>query len=368
MHIRILDSAGKELARLLERDFEDLDFEHVMPGGFTVANFKLHRPIRVLYPELQTFNQIEIGESDSVVWEGFLDIPARSIRPDTFNNTCQGWGSRLNDLGTVDDINVGAGGYKMSTFINNVVLADGDIELVAGTIETTDYDHLNGTVFTFSPYKTYFDCLSQLNTANNWHWYVDVNKTLNFVEPVDTVDWLIKTSDCVDLKIQPNPEAMANRLEVVYTQDGTTPEYITLNDTASQSLYGRVVTKTLNIPGEIVTGSSVPAYTGAYKVAHTQLDAMKDLRVAAEVTVNRIYDSVGNPAELWRAHGGDVVRITDWLPQEEVMAGGIDNLATYRLKSAKYQHSTKTLQLVPAEFVSQADIWMARANMVGYWL
>jgi hypothetical protein len=366
MFIDISDNAG-ESTRLLERDFEDLEFENIMPGGFTVATFTLHRPIRILYPELTTFNEVEIGESDSIPWDGFLDIPARSIKPDTFQITCQGWGSRLNDLGTKSDISVGGGGYKMSTFINNVTLADGDIELIAGTIETTDYDHLNGTIFEFSPYKSYFDCFNELNGADNWHWYVDVGKTLNYVEPDDDVKWLIRTSDCVDLKIQPNPNALFNRLEVAYSQDGSNYEYFTLNDTASQSLYGRVITKELAIPGMIITGSAVAPYTGAYKVAHEALDECKDLRVSAEVTINRIYDSVGTPADLWQARGGDVVRITDWLPQEEIMAGGIDNLATYRLKSAKYFRSSKTLQLVPAEFVSQADIWMARAQMVGYW-
>lgn len=366
MFIRIHDGTD-ELARLHESDYEDLNFENVNPGGFTVASFVLHKPIRTLYPELQPFNHVVIGQSDSIVWEGFLDIPARSLRPDTFNITCQGWGSRLNDLGVTADITVGGGGYKMSTFIGTPLLADGDIELVAGTIETTDYNHLNGTVFEFSPYTTYFDCLNELNGANNWNWGVWTDKKIDFVEPLDTVNWLIRTKDCNDLKIQPNPEALCNRMEVAYSQDGTNYEYFTLNDLASQAEYGRVVTKELAIPGMIVTGSAVPAYTGAYKVAHTALDSAKDLRVAAEVTVNRVYDSVGTPAPLWAVRGGDVVRITDWLPQEEIMAGGIDNLATYRIKSAKYNHSTETLQIVPAEFRSQVDVWMARANMVGYW-
>jgi hypothetical protein len=367
MHILISNRAGtSEISRLLENEsapfkFTDLSFESVIPGGWTVASFKVPRPIRVWYDDMQTFNRIVIGEGPFVFWEGYIDKVDRGINPDVFNVGCLGWSSIFNQQGTTADITVVAATDHMSEFIINVLLADANItSLISNStanIGTTDYDYPDNTRFEFSPYTTYFDALDKLNSGNNWQWGVWKDRVMSFNAKPTTPTWLAKTSDCSDLKIGGNPANYANRIICSYTQDSVHQQSVTVNDTTSQTDYGRIVVKTLTIPGRITTA-------GATAMANVYLTEMATLKVSAEFTTSKIYDIYGTEHHLGEVKAGEVVRITDWLPTEEI--SGVDNIATFEIKSPKYDHNSSSLAITPTEFVSQVEVSMARIEATGY--
>jgi hypothetical protein len=310
---------------------------------------------------MQTFNRIVIGEGPFVFWEGYIDKIDRNINPDVFNVSCLGWSSIFNQQGTTADITVVAASDHMSEFIINVLLADANITALisnsTANIGTTDFDYPDTTVWTFAPYTSYFDALTQMNKGNNWNWGVWENRVMSFAAKFTTPTWLAKTSDCSDLKISPNPENFANRIVCSYTLPGGFPADLTVNDVPSQTEYGRIVTKLLSLPGEMTT-------PGATSIAGVCLTESKDLKVSGEFTTSKIYDIYGTEHHLGEVKAGEVVRITDWLPTEE--ATGVDNIATHEIKSPKYDHNSSSLAVTPTEFVSQTEVLIAQNIIPSY--
>lgn len=374
MYIDINDSSG--VTRLNEmipgqapgiNVFEGLTFESCNPGGFTVGNFTLHRKVTQYWPDLLHRNQIKIGEGEEVYWEGYIDKPIRKIRPDTFDVACQGWSARLNQLWATADITVsGAGDDQCSDFINTVMLLDTNINIIAGTIETSDYAFPVNTKFEWAPATYYFDCIEQFNAANNYDWGVWLDKRLDFTAKTPSViDWYVWTRDCEDLSISPNPDTLCNYVMVDFVQGGSYHEQVILQDAASQLLYG-IRKKKLDIPGLIDESSVGPANPGgATHIGNTYLADSKDPKVAAEFTTNRIFDSYGAKQPLGKVRGGDNVHLVDWMPTEELLTG-VNDIATFQIKSAKYDHSRNTLDITPTEFLPRTDIMIARLQATGY--
>jgi hypothetical protein len=368
LYVKVSTADGtKELANLTEHVaktawnpdvFEGLSFESCNPGGFTLASYKLHRPVAQYWADAVYKNRVEIGMGPLRLWEGYINKPARSINPDTLSIDCLGWSGRLNELDTVADITAGVGGYLMSTFINAVMLADADMELVAGTVALTDYAYPVGTRFEFAPSTYYSAALEQLNAGNNYDYGVWLDLAIDFTAKTPTViDWYVYTGDCEDLAIAPNPEGFGTRLRVRYTQDGSHYQNITLNNAAMQALCG-VVTRTLEIPGKITTA-------GATQAGNTRLAEISALKVAAEFTCNRIFDSLGVEHHLGEPRSGQNVRVVDWLPTDDLLAG-VNDIATFQIKSLKYNHDPYTLDVTPTEPVSRTDIQIARLQATGY--
>jgi hypothetical protein len=372
MYVLVQDRTGDEaLSQLTERMpeqqpsvnlFEGMSFESCNPGGFTTASFTLHRPVTQYWADLLPRNRIVIGESAQVFWEGYIDKAPRSIRPDIFDVSCQGWSARLNELWTTADITVVAATDHMNEFISNVVLADAELstysEIVAGTIETGDYDFPDGTRFEFAPATYYFDALEQMNAANNYDWGVWLDHKFYFTAKTPTIiKWYVKTEDCDDLTISQNVEALCNYVLVNYTQDGSHYQQVTVQDADSQALYG-VIKKKIDVPGRITTA-------GATQIGNTYIAECKDLKVSAEFTCNRIFDAYGSEHSLGEARGGDNIRIADWLPTEETLIT-VNDIATFQIKSVKYNHDDYTLDVTPTEFLPSTDIQIARLQAVGY--
>ena len=333
--------------------FEGLSLESCNPGGFTVANFTLHRPVTQSWPDLGHRNRVIIGQGAQVWWEGWIDKPVRKIRPDTFDVGCLGWSARLNQLWATADITAGAGGYLMSTFIT-AMLADAGLstnsEVVAGTVAVTDYAYPVGTQFQFAPATPYFDALTTLNAGNGYNWGVWLDHKFYFTAATPTViQWYAKTSDCEDITITPNPEALCNYALINFTQDGSHYEQVIVQDAVSIALYGLI---------KIIT-------TDATQIANLYLAACKDLHVAAEFTTRRIYDIWGAEHHLAEVRGGDNVRVLDWLPTEDTLSG-VNDIATFQIKAAKYDHGNYTLAITPTEFVPRTDILIARLQATGY--
>jgi len=342
-------------------DFEGLTFESCNPGGFTVASFKIHRPVTQAWPDLAPFNRVEIGEAPLVFWQGYIDTPVRKIRPDTIDVQCLGWSARLNELGTTADILVvGAGNNQGSDFITNVLLADGDCELVAGVIETTDYVYPNGTRFEFAPYTAYFDALEQFNAGAGFDWGVGDDLGIYWkAKTPGIIDWYVYTKDCKGLSISPNPAAFCNEVIVSYTQDSVHQQTTVRTDAPSQTKYGRVTKRMITVPGRITTA-------GAQSIGDDYLASCAELKVAAEFTTSRVFDSNGGEHHLGEVRGGHNVRLVDWLPTEELLAGAVDDIATFQIKSPCYQHDPKDLRITPTEFVPQVETEIARLGVTGY--
>ena len=370
MFIKISDSTGKGLTRLIENApqhfrtpdiFEDLVFDSVNPGGFSVASFKVHRPVTQYQADLQHRNWISIGDGALIFWEGYIDKVNRSIRPDVFDISCLGWSAQLNQLWTTEDITALVAGYKCSDFINDVILADPGINLIPGNIQTSDYSYPENTTFTFYPSKFYSECLTQLNAGNNWNWGVWEDKKFDFTPKKSLVDWYVYTDDCDSLTISPNPENLSNYIMVSFTQDGTNYEQRVVEDEPSQILYG-VRKKQLDIPGEIDEDNG----GGATAIAKVYLSEVKDLKVAAELTTSRIFDTNGSEHHLAEARAGDIVRLVPWMPTEESISKVVDDIATFEMKSAKYDHTRYELAITPTEFVPKVEIQISRIQATGY--
>ena len=358
MIITISDPSGGYLATLNEDDFQDLSIESCNPGGWTVASFQVPRDIRQYWEEFCYRNWVEFKEGAVTYYYGFINKPRRTLKPDVFELECQGWSAQLNELGTQTDITAGGGGYLASTFITGIILADADIKITHGTIETDDYSYPSGTSFEFSKYTSYFDCLEQLNQGNNYDWGVWENGALSFTKKAaGVIDWYIRTDDCNDLEISYDSDKLCNRVVVSYTQDGTTQESQTLNDTDSQAKYG-VLTKLVTIPGKITTA-------GATVVAQTYLDAYSQLQVAGQFTAKRVYDTLGVEQNLAEVRAGQNIQITDWLPTEEAISA-VNDIATFQIKATKYDHSSYTLDITPTEFIPAVEIKLARLEATGY--
>ena len=370
MHILISNLSGAvDLAQLNEaipheegtNVFEDLTFESCNPGGFTVASFVLHRPITEYWPDLIYKNRIIIGEGEVVVWEGYIDQVIRSIRPDSFQVNCLGWCSRLGELGTTTDINVGGGTYKLSTFINSVVLADAALvaesSIIAGTISTSDWAYNSGTVFSFAPYTSYSDATEELNKGNNFNYGVWTDKKLNFTAKTSTINWLVKTEDCSDLTISPDSETFCNRLYTTWMEGGLYPLHRTDNNTTSQGLYG-IIEKSLSLPGKKHAND-------AAQIATTYINEMSVLRASAEFTCSRIYDANGTEVPLYLVRGGDNVQIVDYLSTEETLVA-ISDIATFQIKSPQYDHKNASLKITPSDFIPSTETRIGQLEATGY--
>lgn len=375
MYIDILDSLGvaTRLTEYIPQTFwtpdvfENLSFESCNPGGFTVASYTLHRKVSQYWPDVLHRNRVAIGEGAEVYWEGYIDKPIRKIRPDTFDISCQGWSAQLNQLWATADITVSsAADDQCSDFINTVMLPDTNINIVAGTIETGDYEYPVNTKFEFAPATYYSDCLDQFNAGNNYDWGVWLDRQFDFTAKAPgVIDWYVYTGDCEDLSISPNPDALCNYVMVDFVQGGAFHEQVILQDAASQLLYG-VRKKKLDIPGLIDESSGGPANPGgATHIGNTYLADCKDLKVAAEFTCNRIFDSYGAEQSLCKVRAGENIRLVDWLPTEETLTG-VNDIATFRIKSAKYDHNKSTLDVTPTEFMPRTDIQIARLQATGY--
>ncbi len=341
-----------------------LKIDTVSPGGLSIMEFSVPADVRKSWPEFSYGNHVEAVLGDEIIFDGVMDAPRRSINPDTIAVSCQSYGYQLNDLGVTSNVSVGAEGYKMSTFITNVLLADDLIELSAGDIDTSDYEYPNGTVFEFQPYTTYASALETLNEGNNWDYGVEPGKRFYFRQPKTDIDWYVHVDDCSSLTIAPNPENLANYIIVSYSPSGSYQLMVTAQDPASQSKYG-VKKKLITVQGKIATGSSTPPYTGAYAIAHTALEDMKELKVSAELTCRRIYNTEGIEEHLVRVRAGDVIRLLDWLPSEERM-NAVTDIATFRVKSTSYNHDDYTLEISPTEFLPRVEIALARLAARGY--
>ena len=360
MYVKILSRDGSDGLTMLD-DFEGLTFESCNPGGFTVASFVVHRPVTQQWTDLQSFNRIEIGEGPLMFWQGYIDTPTRKIRPDTIDVQCLGWSARLNELGTTADILVvGAANNQGSDFITNVLLVDADSEIVDGDVETGDYTYPNGTRFEFAPYTTYFDALEQFNAGAGFNWGVwnDLGIYWTAKTP-DVIDWYVYTRDCKDLTITPNPAAFANEVLVSYTQDSVHQQTTTRTDAASIAKYGRTTKRMITVPGRITTA-------GAQSIGDDYLAETANLKVAAEFTTSRVFDDNGSEHHLGEVRGGHNVRLVDWLPTEELLTGEVDDIATFQIKSASYNHDSYDVRITPTEFVPMVETEIARLGVTGY--
>jgi hypothetical protein len=372
IYISISDPSGTGITQLtegvnLDRDntFMDLSFESTNPGGFTVASFAIMRPVTKQWVESNSYNEVTIGAGSQRYWQGFIDKPTRSINPDKIEIACLGWSARLNEMATYGsdfEVNVPLDGlaYKASTFINDVMLADPAIDLVDGGVSTTDFEYAIGVQFAFTPYTTYASALEQLNAGNNWDYGVWLDKGFYFgAKTPTTIEWFVYTKDCPDITMTYLTEALINRLVVCYSQDGTTPEYTVLNDTTSQTKYGRVIEKQLTIPGMIITAD-------AAIMGQLYLDFYKTLKVSAEFTTSKVYDANGNEGDLRLVRAGDNIRIVDWFPGAELIGAGVTDISTYQIKNASYSHNDATLSITPTDFLSSTEIQMARLGAPQY--
>ncbi len=354
MYVKILSRDGTQGLTTLD-DFEGLTFESCNPGGPTVASFKVHRPVTQQWTDLQSFNHVKIGEGPLVFWEGYIDTPARSIRPDTIDVQCLGWSARLNELGTTDDILVvGAGNNQGSDFLINVMGAVGDIE-------TTDYAYPNGTRFEFAPYTTYFDALEQFNAGAGFDWGAGPEGLDIYwrAKTPEVIDWYVYTKDCKSLSISPNPAAFCNYVIVSYTQDSVHQQTTNRDDAASMAKYGRGTIRMITVPGRITTA-------GAQRIGDEYLAETANLKVAAEFTTSRVFDGNGTEHHLGEVRGGHNVRLVDWLPTEELLAGGVNDIAPFQIKSPTYNHDPYDLRITPTEFVPQVETELARLGVTGY--
>jgi len=240
-----------------------------------------------------------------------------------------------------------------------VLDADSDCEIYGNDIETTDFEYAVGTRFEFSPFTTYFNALEQFNAASNFDWGSWGRELYWKAKTPSVIDWFVYTNDCDSLTITPNPAAFCNEVIVSYTQDGTHQQTTTRSDTDSQSKYGRVVKRLLDIPGRITT-------TNAQSVGDLYLAETAEIKVAAEFTCKRIFDSRGAVRNLAEVRAGENVSILDWLPTEELLARNVNDIATFQIKSTTYSHNEPSLQITPTEFVPQIEVKLAQLEAVGY--
>jgi hypothetical protein len=340
--------------------FTGLSFESCNPGGFTVANFTVRRDPRLWWPDLKTYNRISIGGGSQRYWEGYIDKPDRQMGFDEVQVGCLGWSSQLNELGATADVYATTATYKASTFITGVMLADTDIDIVAGTVETGDYAYPIGTKWTLAPYTEYYQCMEQFNSGNNYDWGVWLDLAFDYADKdTTTIDWFVKVGDCDDIRVAYNPEQYCNRVIVSYTQDGSHNQTVTVNNTTEQSKYGRVVTHLVTLPGRITTA-------GATQVANTYLAEHEVLRVSAEFTTTRVYTINGTEGDLALVRAGENVRILDWIPTQELLGYGVSDISTFQIKRTLYNRDDKTLDITPTEFISSVDITISRLQTGGY--
>jgi hypothetical protein len=361
VYINLYDPGGKFITRLTEKIpslgwtpdvFEGLSFESVNPGGWTTANFTIHRKITEYWADLAYRNWIVIGNGPDVYWEGFVDKPSRSINPDKIDVGCLGWNAILNELWVTFDID---GPYKCSTMVTFIGTWSG---ITPGIIKTTDYEYPAGTRFEFAPSTYMFDCMEQLNAANNYDWAVWEGPAISYTAKTpNIVHWVAYARDCDDLVIAPNPEAFSNDILVNYTQDGSHYEQVGASDADSIAIYG-YHRKRVDVPGKIITA-------GATQIANTYLAETKDLKVSASFTLNRVYDIYGVEHHLGEVRAGQNIRLGDYLTTEELL-NGVNDITTFQIKSPKYDHDSYTLDISPTEFVPSTETQIARLQAVGY--
>jgi hypothetical protein len=375
MYINIYSPTGAFITRLTEHIpnthwtpdvFEGLSFESVNPGGFTTANFTIHRKITEYWADLAYRNWIVIGNGPDVYWEGYIDKPSRSINPDKIDVGCLGWSATLNQTWYAFDLTAGVGGLKGSFFITDYLVASDFNPICTGTIETSDYAYPEGTRFEFAPATYYTECLEQFNAGNLWDWGVWEGSAINWTAKTpNVVDWVAYARDCKDLVISPNPEALANYVQVHFTQDGSHYEDIIMQDADSAALNGWQA-KRVDVPGQIDEDSIGPANPGgATRICTIYLAESKDLKVSASFTLNRVYDIYGVEHHLGEVRAGQNIRLGDYLTTEELL-NGVNDITTFQIKSPKYDHDPYSLDITPTEFVPSTETQIARLQAVGY--
>lgn len=376
MYVKILDHSGNILANLTEHIdrtqwtpdlFEGLSFENVNPGGYSVASYTIHRPVNLWWADTEFSNQVIIGDDASVYWEGYIDKVSRKLKPDTIDISCLGWNAQLNQIATFADID---GPIAMSSLIISAIayFRTGYLsQIVAGNIETGDYIYPAGCTFSVAPFKTYYDIFGDMNAANNYDWGIWNDKRLDFTaKKPGIIDWMVYTGDCNDLDISNNPESLCNWVLVDFTQDGTNHEQLSFCSIQSWAYYGRLFEKKLDIPGKVDEDSLGPANPGsATRIGTTYLNECAYLKASASLTCNRIFDGNGAEKSLCEVRAGQNIRVVDWLPTKETLTG-VSDIATFQIKSAKYNHDNGTLAITPTEFLPSVETELARMQTVGY--
>ena len=359
--IQITSRDGEPLSALGEASgeyaFEGMSFESVCNGGFTVATFTVHRDARDYWKDLIFGNPVKIVRGASTDWEGRIDAVSRGVKPDAIEVQCLGNASILHIIFYREDIIVGAP-YKLSDFINDDLFPNTNIPFVRGTIDTNDYAYTAGARFEFKPATSYYDVIKRLNEGNGYNWGVWNNSEFSFIPP-ETVrqQWVVQIEDCSSLTISDNVDALCNHILLDYTPDDSHHLMVEIEDTASIAKYGRV-SRQVGVPGKC-------APDDAEEIAGIYLDECKDLQVSADYTCTRVYDVNGNEHHLAEVRGGDQIYLQGWLATQRELYR-VDNITTYNVLQTTYHNDTYELDVVPNAFLPSTEIYLARANIVGY--
>lgn len=330
---------------------EGLTFETLNNAGHGSAEFTVARDTGVRHKDLLPFNEAIIRTGEGVPWHGYLDEPERS-GTSTMRVACVGWAEYLSRSGyrfTLEPM-------KCSAFITDYLLQDEALSrfLQAGDIQTGDFD--GPALEDIEPYKNYRAILDQYNAFNDWRLQV-WGREVSYKPPKTAPDWIVLKKDLPpDYKMTDAPKNYWNAVAASSEPVSGTVVSVDVRNQSAIDEVGRIVWEPLKVTGECT-------YEQVMEAANKYLAKGVIMGAVGTMKVSTIYSA----KTLMRAapefvRGGDVVRYMDLLPAEATIeaANAVNDIATFELKSVRYNREDRTVELVPTDWVSGIEASLAR--------
>jgi len=351
--IEIWNPAETQILSTLHTDHDDsdlkpydLDWMKNEKGDGTLT-FKLKRAPKIYYPDLADTNVVKLKHFSGRSWCGDIEGVVRDIEDESILTVaCLGWPARMKQNGSEADVAFDCVNEKASTYITDHILTDTKLGFTAGTIDTND---LLFTYLDFMPGKCWWDIMDEFCRYQLYCWYVDNEKRLHFIPRPTAPAYQAFISDCDKSSLNRTREKVKNWAQVKYTSDGTTYDYKTAEDTASQALHG-MRREYLEISGE-------RSPTEAQGYVDTFIALKSKLKPSSSLTTDRVYDMQRNLVPFDEAQGGRIITLPDFLSAEEANPQTINELCTWPLAEIRYKDNR--LSLSPGDLPTTLDTILA---------
>lgn len=362
------------IPNLMGKKLSGLRFGTVLPGGFGDASFSWPCSWPEAWDWYESYYnyQLTIHEGVSTIWQGRLeDI---ELSPSGITPTFMGYWRSCYDEVFNDVTNYISGTAYAGDIIRDV------LEDHCPQVHKGDFSHLRETYFnlcpiTFTDNNRPGDAFQRLGAIGDGSqsevpWYFAIwegrvpyflPKPKDFSEP----DWHVFKRDLAaesGYSLRRSLGEMANRVAMIYsTYDGmrVITDYAEDADSIAKWNLTREIANSMGEGGTLTAASARDAYLK---------DHANPPQSATIQITSRIRDKNGKMRDLWHVRAGDVLRIDDLIPEEDVITKPqLDQMRTFFIKETDFDLDSYTLTVTPEMPGTRAEVALARADLGARW-
>lgn len=342
--IEILNKEGDESYGFVYPDAPR--YSSYINGGFGTLTFNTVRFPFVEMDDIKLSNMVRAYYGDALVYEGELTEVTWQISAGALVLTASasGFCNRLKTAYPLADI----GNEKGSAYIARTLLADDDLSIRGGDIESDDYLFPSG--FDLSSH-TYFDALEEINRYNGWLWGIWDNRALDWKPKPAVPDYYIDAANA-DMNISYSLDGIVNYITYRYSGGSATVE-----DAVSQSNYRK--------RAYILDQSSDGVQAQTATAAAIYLSEHKGLKPRTEVTAAVVRDASGRKVPIYEVRAGKTVSLENISPIDISVAdaAALNETNTFTITSAEVDIAAGLVRLSPAALGLRFDKYMAKVEL-----